>query len=258
MIILKDLSCGYGQKEILTGINLSISTGQITCLLGRNGAGKTTLFKTILGLIKPISGQIEINGHQLQSLPSMELARQISYVPQAHGNPFPFSVTEVVMMGQFAHSKNFWSSPSKMNIQVVEGCIQTLGISHLAHKLFSKLSGGEKQLVLIARAMAQRPQFIAMDEPTSNLDMGNQQRVMQLACLLREEGYGVIINTHSPDQAANYANQVVLLNNGRVEAAGHPTHVLHSDAISKLYLTDVELITTRTSCGKMRKVCVAV
>jgi len=258
MIVLNNLCCGYGSKIVLSDVSFTIKKGEMTCLLGRNGAGKTTLFKTILGLLSPMRGSITINGLPIGSLSADVLARQISYVPQAHGNPFPFSVLEVVTMGQFAHSKSLWGNPTALNKRIARECIETLGIEYLAAKQFSKLSGGEKQMVLIARAMAQQPLFIAMDEPTSNLDMGNQHKVMQLADLLRKGGYGLIINTHSPEQAANYADQVVLLNQGKIESVGHPSSVLQSQVLSNLYRTEIELVTARTSTGKTCQVCLAV
>ncbi|MFT3739316.1 MAG: ABC transporter ATP-binding protein [Breznakibacter sp.] len=258
MIRTEKLSCGYGSRAVLTNISLCFGQGQLTCLMGRNGVGKTTLFKTVLGLLKPLGGQVYINGKRLHGYSPLQLAKQVSYVPQAHGNPFPFTATEVVMMGQYAHSQSFWQGSSPHGRRNAIECLEGLGVGHLADKLFSKISGGEKQMVLIARAMAQKPQFIAMDEPTSNLDMGNQHKVMQTARLLVTQGYGVIINTHQPDHAANYADQVVLLNNGGMAACGAPQDVMRSDVISEIYNTKVEMLTARTSCGKIRSVCVAI
>jgi ABC-type cobalamin/Fe3+-siderophores transport system ATPase subunit len=256
MIILKNVACGYGHKDVLKNISFTIKEAKFTCLLGKNGVGKTTLFKTILGLLPSQEGEILYDGMNSTSFSAKEFAQFISYVPQAHGTPFPFTVLDVVLMGQFAHSKSLFEKPKNKNIEIAMQCIQTLGIEKLTHKNFSKISGGEKQMVLIARAMAQQPKFIAMDEPTSNLDMGNQARVMQLTKLLTQNGYGVIMNTHSPQQAMQYADKVVLLNNGSLSHKGKPEEVLHSHTVSNLYNTPMEFIETFTSSGDKRKVLV--
>lgn len=256
MITLKNLYCGYGHKEVLKDISFTMKQAEFTCLLGKNGVGKTTLFKTILGLLPAIKGEILYNDKPTSSFSSKEFAQFISYVPQAHGTPFPFSVLDVVIMGQFAHSKSMFEKPKKKNVEIAMQCIQTLGIEKLTNKNFSKISGGEKQMVLIARAMAQQPKFIAMDEPTSNLDMGNQVRVMQLTELLTQNGYGVIMNTHSPQQAMQYANEVVLLKDGAVSHKGKPEDVLHAHAVTDLYNTPMEIVETFTKSGHKRRVLI--
>jgi len=256
MIRLENVSCGYGEKKILSGINEVIKEGELTCLLGRNGVGKTTLFKTILGLLPVLDGVISYDDKPCDSLSSRDRARLISYVPQAHGSPFPFKVLDVVLMGQFVHTSGLFGKPDKKNVEIALQCLATLGIEKLTHRCFSKISGGEKQMVLIARAMAQQPRFIAMDEPTANLDMGNQVKVMRVAEILRDEGYGVIMNTHSPEQVLQYANHVILLKTGNVTAAGHPQNILQSHSISDLYNTPVELVEAYTSKGEKRQLLV--
>ena len=257
MIELNNLSCGYGQKLVLEDVNLQIEAGKMTCLLGKNGTGKTTLFKTLLGMLPPLKGNIYLEDKPLKSYSPKSLSRLLSYVPQAHGTPFPFTVFEVVLMGQYSATDSFWHVPVKKNKIIALKALQQLQIERLRHRQFSSLSGGEQQLVLIARALAQQPQYITMDEPTSNLDLGNQLTVMKMASWLRDGGYGVIINTHNPEQALNYADQVVLLRNGRVRKAGNPIQVLNSQMISEIYSTDVELIEARTKDGLVRRVCVA-
>ncbi len=258
MIRLENIGCGYGKKLILTDVDLSIKPGELTCILGKNGAGKTTLFKTILGFLKPFQGAVFVNDKKLNSYSNRELAKEISYVPQAHGTPFPFPVFDVIMMGQHIHTKGYFGIPGKKNREIVANCIDLLEIGHLRNKSFSKLSGGEKQLVLIARAMAQQPTFIAMDEPTSNLDLGNQAKVMQAVCRLRDQGFGIIMNTHQPEQAVNNADQVILLKNGKVNVSGHPDSVLGSVLLSEIYETKIELHTAVTAQGALKKVFVTV
>lgn len=257
MIELSDLSCGYGQKRVLNEVNLQIEAGKMTCLLGKNGTGKTTLFKTLLGMLPALKGQIRLEGKPLQSYAPKALSRLMSYVPQAHGTPFPFTVFEVVLMGQYSASDGFWQVPDKKSKLIALKALQQLQIECLRNRLFSSLSGGEQQMVLIARALAQQPRYITMDEPTSNLDLGNQLTVMKMASWLRDQGYGIIMNTHNPEQALNYADQVVLLRNGRVRKAGNPVEVLNSQMISEIYSTDVELVEACTQDGQVRRVCVA-
>ena len=256
MIELKNIQCGYGKQVILSNVSLTLKEGKLTCLLGKNGVGKTTLFKSILGILPVLGGQIEYDGKALQTYSAKQFAQFISYVPQAHGTPFPYSVFDVVLMGQYAYSGTFSGKPGKHSKDIAWSCIQSLGIEHLASKSFSKISGGEKQMVLIARAMAQQPRFIAMDEPTSNLDMGNQVKVMQLARMLTQKGFGVIMNTHSPQQALQYANWVVLLNNGKIEQYGKPVDILHTSAVSELYSTPLEIAEAVTTSGDKRKVLI--
>jgi iron complex transport system ATP-binding protein len=258
MIELRNIVCGYGRKVVLSEVNLMIETGKLTCLMGQNGAGKTTLFKTLLGLLPPLEGAVFIDRKPISALSHKDMAMSISYVPQAHGTPFLFTVFEVVLMGQYAYAEGMFKLPSKKNRQVASESIGLLGIDHLKANYFSDLSGGEKQLVLIARALAQQPRFIAMDEPTSNLDLGNQVKVMKIAQLLKDEGYGVIMNTHNPDHALNFSDHVVLLKNGKIRESGNPKEVIDSTLITEIYGTPIELVTTHTMGGDQRRVCLAV
>jgi len=254
MIELKNIDCGYGNKKVLSQISLCIKAGELSCLLGENGVGKTTLFKTILGLLPVLKGEILYDNKSHQLFSEKDFARFISYVPQAHTTPFPCRVLDVVLMGQFIHTSGYIKRPRAKNLKIAQRSIELLGIEYLAHRNFSKLSGGEKQLVLIARAVAQQPRFIAMDEPTSNLDLGNQSRVMQLAKRLKAEGYGVLMNTHSPQQVLQHADHAILLQKGSIKAAGEPTKVLNSSSISSLYATPLEVVDAVAGNGQTHKV----
>ena len=258
MIRLQNMTCGYGKKVVLSEISLQIEGGHLTCLLGQNGAGKTTLFKTILGFIRPFEGTVFINEKPLHRLHPKELARAISYVPQAHATPFPYTAFDVVLMGRFVYSEGLFGLPDRKSRKIVHECFNRLEIEHLKDQYFSSLSGGEKQMVLIARAMAQQPLFIAMDEPTSNLDLGNQARVMNIAMMLKEQGYGVIMNTHAPEQALNYADKVILLQNGKIRDSGSPGEIMNSALISEIYKINLELVSAKTTDGKDHQVCVAI
>lgn len=254
MIELKNIDCGYGKKKVLNNVSLTIKAGEFTCLLGENGVGKTTLFKTILGLLPVLNGAINYDGKSHTKFSEKDFARFISYVPQAHNTPFPCNVLDVVLMGQFVHAGGYFKRPDTKNLAIAQWSIEMLGIEKLAYRNFSELSGGEKQMALIARAVAQQPKFIAMDEPTSNLDMGNQTRVMQVAGRLKDKGYGIIMNTHSPQHALQYADRVILLQNGKVKSSGSPSEVLNSNSISSLYATPLEVVDAYSGNGQKHKV----
>ncbi len=256
MISIENLSCGYGKKVVLDKVSATIEKGELTCLLGKNGAGKTTLFKTIMGLLPSLSGNVFIDDNAITSLSPSRLAKHISYVPQAHSTPFPFTVLEVVLMGQFVHTKGYFGKPSKENLNMAYESLFTLGIEHLAKKNFNKLSGGQKQMVLISRAIAQKPDYIAMDEPTANLDLGNSTKVMKVSGMLKKQGFGIIMNTHSPEQALQFADKVILLKNGLIEAEGKPDDVLKPEVLTELYDTKVEIIETFASSGEQRKLLI--
>lgn len=258
MLILENINCSYGNKTILSDVCLTIRQKQLTCLLGKNDVGKTTLFKTMLGLLSVQKGKIHFNGKNIQTFTHKETARLISYAPRAHAIPFPFKVIDVVLMEQFVHSDGLFSRPQKQNVNIAMHSLEILGIGNLANKCFSKISGGQKQMVLIARALAQQPKFIAMDEPTANLDIGNSIRVMKIAQELKNQVFGVIMNTHAPEQALQFADDVVLLDKGGVIKTGTPDAILNPRIISELFNTPVEIVEAITSKGKKREILLTV
>ena len=208
---IKNLSCGYGKKIIIDGFNATLSSGDILCLLGPNGVGKTTLFKTILGFLPAKGGEILVDGRSLRGFSRKEFARTISYVPQAHTPPFPFKVIDVIVMGRTAHLSSF-ASPGKKDMEAAELALEQLGVSYLRNRVYTEISGGERQMVLIARALVQGTNFLMMDEPTSNLDFGNQVRVLEnVKQLARERNLGIIMTTHYPDHAFYCGSRVALI-----------------------------------------------
>ena len=256
MIELDKVSCGYNKKEVLKDVSITVEPSKFTCLLGKNGAGKTTLFKTILRLLPLLEGEIRYDGIDGRKIPAKQFSKLISYVPQAHGTPFPYNAVDIVLMGQYVHTPGISGKPSSKNRDIAMKCIASLGINYLAYRSFSTLSGGEKQLVLIARAMAQQTKYIAMDEPTANLDLGNQAMVLQTAAMLKEKGYGILMNTHSPQQALQYADVVILLKDGRISESGNPYKILQTKTISDLYDAPLEIIEACTSLGDKRKILI--
>jgi len=251
-----DLEIGYGPLVVGRDIDLSVAPGDICCLLGPNGCGKTTLFRTLLGLIPSLGGHVMLGGQPLASLSRSEIARRISYVPQAHAPPFPYEALEIVMMGRTARLGRF-AQPGPADRVAAYEEMERLGIADLAARDYTRLSGGQRQLVLIARALAQRAPLIVMDEPTASLDFGNQALVLaeisKLVHAASHNGQGVVLSTHNPDHAFALGSEVVLMHEGVIYRRGTPREVLTSESLSTVYGVPVDV--ERTPSG--RHVCVS-
>lgn len=252
---LKNLSCGYGKRTIVDSISLTIREGEVISLLGANGCGKTTLLKTILGLIESHGGQVLLDGEDIQNWSPSRIARVIGYIPQLHEPPFPFQVLDVVLMGRTPHIKPF-SSPTKKDEEIARRSLEWLNIAHLEKRIYTEISGGERQLVLIARALAQEPKMLIMDEPTSSLDFGNQVKVLNHIQQLGKLDMAVLMSCHFPEHAFLYSNRVVLLNQGEILCSGSPSETITGDRLKTLYGVDVEIVTVRNRANKEIKVCI--
>ena len=237
-------TCGYPQhRPVLRDVSFSVNSGEVLCILGANGAGKSTLFKSILGLIPLMGGNILVNGSNIRTWSRAKVARTIGYIPQANNPPFSYTVLDVVLMGRTAYLKSF-QAPGKKDEAIAEQAIHQLGIYKLMNKRFLELSGGEKQLVLIARALTQCPQILIMDEPTAALDFGNQQLVLKQIHLLSSTGLSIIMASHFPDHAFLYAHQALLLKEGGIFAYGPPDDVVTEANLRALYAVDAKIIDT--------------
>ena len=254
---LLDVSCGYGQKNILNNITFSIENGKVLCILGPNGVGKSTLFKTILGFLKLQHGSILLDGESILNWSRRRLAKSIAYVPQAQAQPSPFSVLEVVTMGRTAHLRSF-ESPAKKDFEIAESSLERLEILFLKNRIFSELSGGERQMVLIARALTQQPQVLVMDEPTSNLDFGNQVRVLKQIKRLAQSGLCIVMTSHFPDHAYLCSAKVVLLQKDKSYQIGVFDEVVTEENLRKAYEIDVKIIHTVDDKGTVIKACIPV
>lgn len=243
-VTVQNLYFSYGEHPVLQDVSLHTEYSEFISVLGPNGAGKSTLFRCILGLLQPASGSIYIDGIPIATLSTAQLARKIAYIPQSHNPVFNFSVLDMVLMGTTAQLGSF-ESPKQKHIQQAEAALEQLGISHLRDRGYGNMSGGERQLVLIARAMAQQAKILIMDEPSANLDFGNRLRVMQTVRRLTRQGYTVIQATHDPDQAYRYSDKILALQNGSVLAWGTPAETVTDTVISKLYNTTVEVCSMR-------------
>ncbi|WP_373489493.1 ABC transporter ATP-binding protein [Blastomonas sp.] len=254
MLEARNLAIGYGATKIGSDLSLRLGSGDILCLLGPNGCGKTTLFRTLLGLLPALAGTVMLGGRPITAQSRAEIARQIAYVPQAHAPPFPFEAIEVVLMGRTARLGLF-GQPGQRDREVARSAMDRLGIGDLAHRDYSRLSGGQRQLVLIARALAQEAPLIVMDEPTASLDFGNQAQVLAhisaLSHAAATEGCGVVLSTHDPDQAFALDAYVLLMKGGQACAHGPAQDVLTGDTLSTVYGIAVSVETTTSG----RKVC---
>lgn len=234
----QDLTIGYRDRVVGRGLSLAVDSGEVVALLGPNGGGKTTLLKTALGLIIPLAGEIRLCGDRLSELSVRERARRAAYVPQLHTGLFAFSVEDFVLMGRSAHTDLF-AAPSARDRAVVRGTINRLGIAELAARPYTRISGGERQLALIARALAQEPRIVVFDEPTASLDFGNQGKVMRELRQLASDGLGVIFSTHDPNHALRHADRAMLIRNGATLVSGPCNDVITRETLQELYGAEI-------------------
>lgn len=237
---IENLHFSYGSREVLKGVSFGIDDSGFVSVLGPNGAGKSTLFRCMLGLLEPSEGSVHICGRNIRQMPPAELSHRVAYIPQSHTPVFNFSVFDMVLMGTTAQLSRF-SSPGRKEAQLAEAAMERIGISHLRDRGCGNISGGELQLALIARAIAQQAKILVMDEPSASLDYGNKLRLMETVKGLTREGYTVIQSTHDPDQAYLYSDQILALYDGKLLARGTPQETISSSLISRLYGVDVEV-----------------
>ena len=243
-ITAEHLSFSYGSHEVLKDVSFSARPGEFLSVLGPIGVGKTTLFRCLLGLLTPTRGQITVDGDPLSSLSPSRLARRVAYIPQSHDPVFHYSVYDMVLMGTAAQTGLF-SSPGREQEALAECALERLSISHLKDRSYGELSGGERQLTLIARAIAQQAKILVMDEPSSSLDFGNRIRLMNTVRSLTAEGYCVIQSTHDPEQAFRWSHRILALHGGQVLALGRPEEVITPELISTLYGVETEVCSLR-------------
>ena len=252
----RNLDFGFPGRRVGSGIDLAFPAGEVVCLLGPNGSGKTTLMRTLLGLVPALAGDVTLDGRPLADWPARLRAARLAYVPQAAESHFDFSVLEMVEMGRTAH-RGVFGVPDAADHAMAAACLERLHIAPLAERPIHRVSGGERQLALIARAMATQAAHVLMDEPTANLDFGNQALILDEAARLRESGKAILFSTHHPDHALRIADRVVMLRGGRILAAGPAGEVLNSENLSALYGRPVEVAEVVLAGGSRRRTCVA-
>ena len=246
---VESLRFGYDEyRKVLKDISFSCSGAQVLCILGSNGTGKSTLLKCITGEERS-EGTILIDEKPLSSYNSRELAKKIAYIPQMTVPTFPFRVLDVVLMGRTAHMKYF-SSPDTDDEALAMENLKFLGIDHLSEKAYTDISGGERQLVMIAAALTQQPELMILDEPTAHLDFGNAHRFLELVVRLQQRGMGVLMTTHFPDHALFLEGRTIVLRDGYVWLQGMADEVITEENMTVLYGLEVhrEQIGSRTVC----------
>ena len=236
----KDIRAGYENLDIVQDVSFSVESGEVLCLLGPNGVGKTTLFKSLLGFLPLHGGVVLIDGQPCDYHDCKKQATLIGYVPQLHEPPFPFRVLDVVVMGGIGQM-NIFSGPCKEEYLRAEDILTMLGVDFLANKVYTEVSGGERQMVLIARALMQEPKFLMMDEPTSNLDFGNQMRVLQQVRMLAEKGMGIIMTSHFPDHAFMCCTKAAVMCRDTSFKVGAVEEIITEETLQQAYGIRVKL-----------------
>ena len=250
-----DLSCGYKGTAVLEHVDLAVRSGEVVCLLGPNGVGKTTLFKTLLGFLPAIDGGVEVDGQPRDSYSRRAFARKVAYVPQNHEPPFAFSVMDIVLTGCVSRL-SLLSTPAASDVEHARAILAELGIEHLAERDYTRISGGEQQMALIARSLMQDSSILMMDEPTAALDFGNQAAVLTCIRRLAERGRGVVMTTHSPDHAFLCCDKAVLITREHELVSGAVDDVVTEANLQRAYGIPVHIARDVDAAGDPVRACV--
>jgi len=250
-LTVEGLHFSYGAKSVLNGVDFTINRGEIVTVLGANGSGKSTLIRCMLGFLAPQKGLINLDGKNIRAFSQKEMSRRVAYVPQTHKTVFPYSVLDVVLMGRIPHKKFFFKY-SKSDMSVAFNVMDRLSISHLAERPYTGVSGGERQLTIIARALAQEADTLILDEPASGLDYGNQIRLLEEIVKLTDSGYTFIKSTHSPEHALWIADRVLMIKDGKIFADGRAGDVITGGNLQHLYNVMIDV----TALNDSVRVCV--
>ena len=249
---IKKLSFSYSENEVLKNLCFSISEGEFFIIIGPNGSGKTTLMKIIAGILKPKKGDLQIFDRRLKDYTRKDLAKTIALVPQMTLVDFPFTVTELVLMGRSPHLSMLGFEQEK-DLKIARNAMALTDIEHLADRPLDRLSGGECQRVFIARAICQEPKIILLDEPTASLDLANQVKIMDLMEKLKKEiGFTVIVVSHDVNLAAMYSDRLLMLKAGEIVGLGKPGSVLTFQSLEEVY--NCKLLVDESPVGKFPRV----
>ncbi len=240
MLAVHDLAFGYGARVVGRGVTFTLPPCESLAVLGGNGSGKTTLFRTVLGLQPALAGSIALDHAALATFDPAARARKLAYVPQQSPEGFAFTVRDAVLMGRAANI-GWFAQPGKRDREAADEALERVGIAGLAARPMTEISGGERQLALFARALAQGADILVLDEPTANLDFGNKLRVLEEIERLRREGRTILFSTHDPDQALAHADRALLLADGGVLAHDNVAAALTDVTLSALYAVPVRV-----------------
>lgn len=249
---IENLSFMYHNNQVLRDVNFSLDYGKYVCIIGKNGAGKTTLFKCILNILSSYCGCIYVDNKELRHYSVRQRANIIAYIPQTYNSAYDYSVFEMILMGTTS-SFGALQQPGKKQLDRALTALRAIDIENFKERKFSTLSGGERQLVMIARAVAQNARILLLDEPCTGLDYGNQIHILNILKSLSKEGYLVLQITHNPDHVFWFADEVLVLENGSISDIGTPENVLTETLIERVYNTPVAVCTVKET-GK--KICV--
>jgi ABC-type cobalamin/Fe3+-siderophores transport system ATPase subunit len=262
MLKVSNLRTGYHKKEVVHGADFTVESGNFTCIIGANGCGKTTALKGILGLLPLFAGTVSVDGTDIINAdtghiaPARERAKIFAYIPQVHGLPFPFLVSDVVLLGRTPHLASSVAGPSDADKIAAYNALKTLGIESIARSVYTELSGGQQQLVLIARALAQDPRVLIMDEPTASLDYGNQQMVLERLRALGRSGMSIIMVTHDPHHVLLCANKVIVMQDGVIRRVGTPEETVTAEMLREIFGVRALVTSVHMQDGEDRKTVV--
>lgn len=242
-VSVKDLSFTWptADNALFNDLNLQFPHGKTICLIGPNGSGKTTLIELILGWRKADFGSIHVDGRKVSDIPARERGRIMALVPQEERLPFSYSTLEYVLLGRAPYLRSL-ASPGMQDREMAQGVLEQVGIEHLAHRAVPRLSGGEKRMVLIARALIQEPRILLLDEPANHLDPANRERVMEILAGLKSSGISLIISSHEPDMVTRLADKVVLLQAGTPPLMGSTEEMITPERLASLYGVGVRIV----------------
>lgn len=252
---ISNLSCGYTKnRPLVQDVTFTLRDGDICCILGRNGVGKSTMFKTLLCLLQPLGGTIRLDGEDITKWSAEKLARHVAYVAQSHNPPFPYLVEEMIMLGRMSHIGVF-GKPGREDEEIVDRIISELGIRHLKGKPYTEISGGERQMVMIGKALAQQPKILILDEPTANLDYGNKVLVLDAIKSLSEQGICTIFTTHDPEQALLLDSETIIIMPGEPSLAGPAAAVVTERNLKRAYNATIRVVEIVDDEGHPVRVC---